>query len=154
MFWPPFQNGILFFKFYFSNVNLFMFSYFQPNLLKNPFGKKVFQIWAKTKLTRHKNRLFGPHFETVQHLFFFSELWFVIARTYMVKISLQNFPGKVVFYGWVPRNPPWAPTGVNVPWSLNPNLPGPFWGCSVSIWSQSHFWRLGKLCIYTRHILL
>ena len=30
---------------------------------------------------------------------------------------------------------------------FNPNLPGPFWGCSVSIWSQSHFWRLGKLCI-------
>ena len=31
--------------------------------------------------------------------------------------------------------------------NINPNLPGPFWGCSVSIWSQSHFWRLGKLCI-------
>ena len=31
--------------------------------------------------------------------------------------------------------------------AFNPNLPGPFWGCSVSIWSQSHFWRLGKLCI-------
>ena len=23
----------------------------------------------------------------------------------MVQISLQNSPGKVVFYGWVPRNP-------------------------------------------------
>ena len=32
----------------------------------------------------------------------------------MVQISLQNSGGKVVFYGWVPRNPPpWAPTGVN-----------------------------------------
>ena len=30
---------------------------------------------------------------------------------------------------------------------FNPNLSGPFSGCSVSIWSQSHFWRLGKLCI-------
>ena len=36
----------------------------------------------------------------------------------MVQISLQNSGGKVVFYGWVPRNPPWAPTGVKVPWSL------------------------------------
>ena len=30
---------------------------------------------------------------------------------------------------------------------VDPNLPSSFWGCSVSIWSQSHFWRLGKLCI-------
>ena len=36
----------------------------------------------------------------------------------MVQISLQNSGGKVVFYGWVPRNPPWTPTGVKVPWSL------------------------------------
>ena len=36
----------------------------------------------------------------------------------MVQISLQNLAGKVVFYGWVPRTPPWAPTGVKVPWSL------------------------------------
>ena len=34
----------------------------------------------------------------------------------MVQISLQNSAGKVVFYGWVPRIPPWAPTGVKVPW--------------------------------------
>ena len=36
----------------------------------------------------------------------------------MVQISLQNSAGKVVFYTWVPRNPPWAPTEVKVPWSL------------------------------------
>ena len=36
----------------------------------------------------------------------------------MVQISLQNSGGKVVFYGWVPRTPPWAPTRVKVPWSL------------------------------------
>ena len=36
----------------------------------------------------------------------------------MVQLSSQNSGGKVVFYGWVPRNPPWAPTGVKVPWSL------------------------------------
>ena len=32
-----------------------------------------------------------------------------------------------------------------LPWTLgtfNPNLPDPFWGCSVSIWSQRHLWRL------------
>ena len=42
----------------------------------------------------------------------------------MVQISLQNSGGKVVFYAWVPRNPPWAPTGVKVPWSLNAAVNG------------------------------
>ena len=88
--------------------------------LKNSFGKVVSQILAKIEMTRNKNRLFGRHFETVQHFqfFFFAELLFFIVHTYMVQISLQNSAGKVVFYGWVPRNPPWAPTGVKVPWSL------------------------------------
>ena len=30
----------------------------------------------------------------------------------------------------------------------------PFWGCPVSIWSQSHWWRLIWLCIRVRHISL
>ena len=29
----------------------------------------------------------------------------------MVQISLQNSAGKVVFYGWVPRNPPLGTNG-------------------------------------------
>ena len=69
----------------------------------------VFQILAKIEMTQNKNRLFGGHFETVQHFqffFFFAELLFFIVHTYMVQISLQNSAGKVVFYGWVPRNPP------------------------------------------------
>ena len=72
-------------------------------------------------MQRNKNRLFGRHFETIQHFqffFFFAELCFFIARTYMVQISLQNSGGKVVFLRGVPWNPPWAPTGVKVPWSL------------------------------------
>ena len=48
-----------------------MLFYFEPNFIeKNSFGKVVFQILAKIKMTRNKNRLFGRHFETVQHLFF------------------------------------------------------------------------------------
>ena len=43
--------------------------------LKNSFGKVVFQILAKTEMTRNKNRLFGRHFETIQHFsFFFSRI--------------------------------------------------------------------------------
>ena len=72
----------------------------------------VFQNLAKIEMTRNKNRLFGRHFETVQHLnFFFAELWFFITRTYMVQISVQNSGGKVVFSGGVPWKPP--PLGTN-----------------------------------------
>ena len=36
--------------------------------LKNSFYRKVvFQILAKIEMARNKNRLFGRHFETVQH---------------------------------------------------------------------------------------
>ena len=80
--------------------------------LQNSFGKVVFQILAKIKMTRIKNRLFGRHFETVQHFQnFFAELWFLIVHTYMVQISLQNSDGKEVFYAWVPRNPPLGTNG-------------------------------------------
>ena len=67
----------------------------------------VFQNLAKIEMTRKKNRLFGRHFETVQHFkFFLAELWFFMTPTYMVQISLQNSGGKVVFSGGVPWNPP------------------------------------------------
>ena len=40
-------------------------------------------------------------------------------------------------------------------WSwINPNLSDPFWGCTVSIWSQSHLWRLEYLSIKADHISL
>ena len=72
----------------------------------------VFQILAKIEMTRNENRLFGRHFETVQHFqIFIAELWFFIVHTYLVQISLQNSAGKVVFYGWVLRNPPLGTNG-------------------------------------------
>ena len=71
----------------------------------------VFQSLAKIEMTRNKNRLFGRHFETVQHFkIFFAELWFFMTRTYMVQISLQNSCGKVVFWGG-PWNPPLGTKG-------------------------------------------
>ena len=51
-----------------------MYSYY-PTLsqisLKNSFWKVVFQILAKIEMMQNKNRLFGRHFETVQHFHFF-----------------------------------------------------------------------------------
>ena len=43
--------------------------------LENFFGKVVFQILAKIEMTQNKNRLFGRHFETVQHFQFFLQNW-------------------------------------------------------------------------------
>ena len=52
-----------------------MFSYFEPNFIEKFLWEVVFQISAKIEMTRNKNRLFGHHFETVQHFqFFFAEL--------------------------------------------------------------------------------
>ena len=44
-----------------------MFSYFEPNFIEKFLGKMVFQILAKIEMMQNKNRLFGRHFETVQH---------------------------------------------------------------------------------------
>ena len=84
-------------------MQIYSYSPFSSQIsLKNSFGKVVFQNLAKIEMTRNKNRLFGRHFETVKHFwFFFAELWFFIARAYMVQISLQNSGRKVVFWGGV-----------------------------------------------------
>ena len=69
-------------------------------LLKNFFGKVVFQNLTKIEMMRNKNWLFGRYFETVQYFeILFAELSFFYGRTYMVQISMQNYGGKVVFSG-------------------------------------------------------
>ena len=86
--------------------------------LKNSFGKVVFQILAKIEMTRNKNLLFGRHFETVQYFQFF----FRIVIFYSPYIYGANFIAKSLwesgFLKGGSMEPPWAPTGVKVPWSL------------------------------------
>ena len=85
--------------------------------LKKFFGKVVFQILAKMEMSRNKNRLFGRHFETVQHFqIFFAE----IVIFYSPYIYGANFIAKVRWENGFLKDgtPPWAPTGVKVPWSL------------------------------------
>ena len=84
-----------------------MFVYF----IEKFFLESDFQILAKIEMTRNKNRLFGRHFETVQHFDFFFQNFFFTDHTYMV----TKFRWKSGF-PWTP--PPLAPTGVKVPWSL------------------------------------
>ena len=78
-----------------------------------------FQNLAKIEMTRNKNRLFGRHFETENHfkIFFcriviFYDLY-IYGANFIAKFLWESF-----FLRGVPWNPPWALTGVKVPWSL------------------------------------
>ena len=78
MFCSPFWNGT-FFKCYFRNVNLFMFSYFEPNFIGQVFFFLVFFLvffsnFGQIEMMRNKNRLFGRHFEMVQYFICFSRI--------------------------------------------------------------------------------
>ena len=124
-----------FFKCYFSNVNLFMFSYFEPNFIeKNPLGKGFllfcfvflfcflffvyfclfvclfvcfFQIFSQ-----NKNWLFGRHFETVQRIFFFFSR---IMNFYSAYIYGANFIAKFWWESGFLRgfHLPWNPLDIN-----------------------------------------
>ena len=48
-----------------------MLSYYEPKFIEKLFWKSGFQILATIEMTRNKNRLFGRHFETVQHFILF-----------------------------------------------------------------------------------
>ena len=72
---------------------------------------------------------------------------FLILKTKLEYLNIIEFLIPYPFFsGWWISTQLWRKL-LNWKSCFNPNLPGPFWGCSVSIWSQSHFWRLRKLCI-------
>ena len=48
-----------------------MFSYFEPDFIEKFLWESGFQILAEIEMTRNKNRLFGRHFEAVQHCIVF-----------------------------------------------------------------------------------
>ena len=116
---------IFFFKCYFSKSKVFMFYYFVPNFIEKFFWESGFSNFGQIKMTRNKNRLFCRHFETVQHFHFFFRIVnfyspYIYGASFIAKLIIPV--AKVVFYGWVPRNPPWAPTGVKVPCHLSVNI--------------------------------
>ena len=70
-------------------------------------------------MTRNKNRLFGSHFETVQHLkIFLQNCDFLCPVHIWCKFHCEIPVGKWFSQGGSMEPPPWAPTGVKVPWSL------------------------------------
>ena len=116
LFWPPFWNGItFFFKFYFRNVNVFMFCNFESNL-QNSAGKTVFQILVTWLFWRHQVPFLGRHFETVSPIFeIFAFVWvilmcFISDNKFRRKIPSQKFFSGL---GSIGTPPPWPPTGVH-----------------------------------------
>ena len=72
-------------KFYFSNVIVFMISYFEPNFIEKFLWESGFSNFRRTEMTRNEHRLFGRHFETVQIFnIFFAGIWLYLVYTYMV----------------------------------------------------------------------
>ena len=64
--------------------------------------------------------LFGPPIMKRYNILFifFAKLRFFIVRTYMVQISLEKIRWESGFLRGGSMEPPLAPTGVKVPWSL------------------------------------
>ena len=146
LFWPQFWNGIIVLKCYFSNVNLFMFSYFGPNFIKkflwgiiiiiiniiiinnnnNNNNNNIiiiiifffFQILAKIRWRKMKIGYLAAILKRYNLFFFF--FFFKIMISYNGANIIAKFRWESGFLGeggpW--KHPPWAPTGVKVPWSL------------------------------------
>ena len=86
----------IFLKFYFTDVSLFMFSYFEPNFIEKFFWKSVFShfdhmtIFAKWKL------VYWPLFWNVKYFELFCCWFTVVLGVNMVQVPCQNSFGKTV----------------------------------------------------------
>ena len=49
LFWPPFWNEIIFKKCYFGNVNLFIFSFFEPNFIEKLLWESGFSKFGQNR---------------------------------------------------------------------------------------------------------
>ena len=100
LFWLLFLNRIIFLKFHFTNVNLFMFfRLWAKYYRKIPLGKVVFQILVTWLFLRNKNSFIGSHFE-MKH-FFCSFCWYMV-----ILVSNKNSYGEVLKNEWVQVDPP------------------------------------------------
>ena len=86
---------------------------------KIPLGEWFFKFLAKIEMTQNKNRLFGSYFEAVQLLTYLLQNYDFLECIHIwceshCKIPLGKWFSTVGSLGI----PPWAPTGVKVPWSL------------------------------------
>ena len=71
LFWQPFVNRIIVFKFYFKNVSVFMFSCFGPTFIEKFHWESGFQILVTWLSSRNRIFFFGCHFESERFLMFF-----------------------------------------------------------------------------------
>ena len=104
---PKIPLEYFFFKFYFRNVIVLMFFYYEPNFIEKFLRESVFSFFPPEFLPRNENRNFGRHFETAKAIFiFFSVLWLSWSTLSVTRVLLKNLSRKVVFRGWVHLDPP------------------------------------------------
>ena len=107
---PPFLNRVNFFLNSILKMQLnSCFSTLSQILLKNSFGKVVFQIWSRDFFQETIICFFGRHFETKHVLIvLFSDIWLFWVYAHMVQVSYRTSYGKGS--KWTP--PPCAQMGV------------------------------------------
>ena len=77
MFWPPFFNRMIFFKFYFRSVNVCMF-YFEPNFVDKFIWESGFSNFGNVNFLQNENLFFGRHFEPIHFMIFSPFCWFMV----------------------------------------------------------------------------
>ena len=103
LFGRHFEMESFFFKYYFTNVNLFMFSYFEPNFIEIVHLEKCFFFFfffsdfGQNRNDANIKLVIWPPFCSGTTFIKTAELCLV--QTYLVQISLQNSGGKVVSQG-------------------------------------------------------
>ena len=73
-------------------------------------------------------------------LCFVPEVKFLKCHNFVFKINVQAF--FLISHNILLQWPFWGFENILAPFSFNPNLPNPFWWCSVTTLSQSHLWKL------------
>ena len=112
--WPPFLNKIFLFKLYFKNVHAFMFFNFEPFffLLKNTFGKVVFQILARWLFFAKRKFFYWPPFWNESFLIvLFAGILLFWMYTHGASF-VPKFLRKSTHNSMGPSGPPCAQTGV------------------------------------------
>ena len=98
-----------------------MFSYFEPNFIEKFLWKSGFANFGKNRNdAKIKIGYLAAILKRYNIFIFFSELWFFYSPYIYGANFIAKFPWQKWFstVGSLGPPPPWAPTGIKVPWSL------------------------------------
>ena len=95
MFGPLNRNQVTFLQFYFSNIIVLTFLFYESNFLEKFLRENVFSIFGGKIDSRYPKWFIGRHFETACQIFdFFCYIWFFLE--YFTSDPNFNFNAKFV----------------------------------------------------------